>query len=96
MLKILAVSTGSPGSFLIVHLRSLGAGTGPTNAWRLFIFTGFPGGFTTFSTFTRLTAQLFMFGEWRGALLHPGSRKAPGRLPVFHDHHFARRCPLAA
>jgi fluoride ion exporter CrcB/FEX len=57
MLKILAAtSSGSPE---LADLR------------RQFIFTGFPGRFTSFSDFTRETTGIFKLGKWCSALRYP-------------------------
>jgi CrcB protein len=84
------------GSFLIGLLWSMFEGTRLTNEWRLFIFTGFLGGFTTFSTFTRETTQLFKLGEWRTALLYLGLSNVLGIILVFCGYYVARRYLLAA
>ncbi|MFN2365727.1 MAG: CrcB family protein, partial [Desulfurivibrionaceae bacterium] len=63
--------------------------------WRLFIFTGFLGGFTTFSTFTRETAQLFRVGEWKTALVYAGLSNIIGVALVLAGYYVSRRYLLS-
>jgi len=58
------------GSFFIGYLWSLFEGAHFVHEWRLFVFTGLLGGFTTFSTFTREAVQLFQTGEWKAAVTY--------------------------
>ena len=84
------------GSFAIGLLWCLFEGSRLTHEWRLFIFTGFLGGFTTFSTFALETTQLFKAGEWRTALLYLVISNTLGLLLVFSGYYLTRRYLLAA
>ncbi|MDF1577239.1 MAG: fluoride efflux transporter CrcB [Desulfurivibrionaceae bacterium] len=84
------------GSFLIGLLWSLFEGSRLSNEWRLFIFTGFLGGFTTFSTFTRETTQLFRVGEWKTALIYAGLSNIIGVALVLAGYYVSRRYLVSA
>ncbi len=71
------------GSFLIGFIWCLFDETHWSHEWRLFIFTGLLGGFTTFSTFTRETFQLLRIGDWKTALTYAGVSNLFGVLLVF-------------
>lgn len=58
------------GSFLIGFIWCLFDETHWSHGWRLFVFTGLLGSFTTFSTFTRETFQLFKIGDWKSAVAY--------------------------
>jgi len=71
------------GSFLIGFIWCLFDETHWSHEWRLFIFTGLLGGFTTFSTFTRETFQLFKMGDWKTGLAYITLSNVLGILLVF-------------
>jgi CrcB protein len=71
------------GSFLIGFIWCLFDETHWSHEWRLFVFTGLLGGFTTFSTFTRETFQLFKMGDWKTAMLYITISNVFGILLVF-------------
>jgi CrcB protein len=71
------------GSFLIGFIWCLFDETHWSHEWRLFVFTGLLGGFTTFSTFTRETFQLFKAGDWKTAMVYVTISNVLGILLVF-------------
>jgi CrcB protein len=79
------------GCLAIGFLWSIFEGSRLANEWRLFIFTGFLGGFTTFSTFARETTQLLKVGEWKTAFLYLTVSNTFGIALVFAGYLLARR-----
>ena len=82
------------GSFLIGFIWYLFDETHWPHEWRLFAFTGLLGSFTTFSTFTRETFQLFKVGDWKTALLYVTISNVFGILLVFCGILFCKRIIL--
>lgn len=79
------------GALLIGYLWALFEGTRLLGEWRLFIFTGLLGGFTTFSTFTREAAQLMRMGEYKTAAFYMLISNIAGIMLVFFGYLLARK-----
>ena len=62
-----------------------------SHEFRLFLFTGLLGGFTTFSTFTRETTQFFKTGEPFQALSYMFLSNAIGLAAVFFGFYLSLR-----
>jgi len=71
------------GSFFIGLLWGLLEKVHLSPEFRLFIFTGLLGGFTTFSSFTRETAQLIKIGQIKEAVFYLSASNILGVLLVF-------------
>jgi len=71
------------GSFLIGFFWSLSEAFSFSSHTRLFLFTGFFGGFTTFSTFALDTMHLMKMGEYKLALLNVLASNILGIMGVF-------------
>ena len=82
------------GSLIIGFFWSIFDTMRITNEMRLFLFTGLVGGFTTFSTFTRETAQMFKAGEWKSACAYVLLSNFLGIVMVFCGFLLARRLLL--
>ena len=78
------------GSLLVGLLWGLLEGVHLSSETRLFIFTGLLGGFTTFSAFSRETAQMFKVGQWKAAVCYVGLSNILGVVLVLVGFSAAR------
>lgn len=64
------------GALLVGALAGSGIGSARPAAWRLFLVTGFAGGFTTYSAFNHELIELLQAGAWPRAALYAGATLA--------------------
>lgn len=83
------------GSLLVGLLWGLFEGVHLSSESRLFIFTGLLGGFTTFSSFGRETAQMLKVGQWKTALCYVGVSNVIGVALVLVGFSVARQLLLS-
>lgn len=81
------------GSLLIGFCWSFFERVHISHEFRLFLFTGLLGGFTTFSTFTREATQFFKAGETFHALSYLFLSNAIGLAAVFFGFYLSLRLP---
>jgi len=79
------------GSFMIGFLWYIFDKPHWSHEWRLFLFTGLLGGFTTFSTFTRETFQFFKVGDWKSAVAYVTLSNILGVALVFIGYLLCKR-----
>lgn len=84
------------GSLLIGLLWGLLEGVHLSTETRFFVFTGLLGGFTTFSSFSRETAQMLKVGQWKTALCYVGVSNLLGIALVLVGFSLARHLFFSA
>ena len=83
------------GAFAIGLLLSfIGERVGVSPLWRLFLVTGFLGGYTTFSSYTWEALSLAQAGEWLGAAAYILGSNMLGFVGVWLGATLARLVPL--
>ncbi|MCD8043916.1 MAG: fluoride efflux transporter CrcB [Tannerellaceae bacterium] len=79
------------GSFFIGFFWSLSEVFSFSSHTKLFLFTGFFGGFTTFSTFTLDTMNLLKAGDYKLALFNVLASNILGILAVFAGYFLGKQ-----